>query len=58
MVTKKCPVCDWAMTDDVRTVEAGGKTITVCCDDCAAKVHANPTEYVKPRARGSSAEAV
>ncbi len=49
MATKKCPVCDWAIEDDGKTIEVDGKTITVCCDDCATKVQANPEKYRKPR---------
>ncbi len=49
MATKKCPVCDSAIEDDGKPVEVGGKTITVCCDDCATKVQANPEKYRKLR---------
>ena len=42
MATKKCPVCDWTIKDD-------GKTITVCCDDCVTNVHANPENYLNPQ---------
>ena len=33
----KCPVCDWEIKDGGIQVAIGGKTVTVCCDDCAAK---------------------
>ena len=37
MKTKKCPVCDWEITDGGIKVKVGGKEITVCCDDCARR---------------------
>jgi hypothetical protein len=37
MKTKKCPVCDWEITDGGIKVKVGEKEITVCCDDCAKK---------------------
>ncbi len=37
MKTKKCPVCDWEITDGGIKVKVGEKEITVCCDDCATK---------------------
>ena len=49
MATKKCPVCDWVIEDDAKTIEFDGKTITVCCDECAAKFQDNPEQYMKPR---------
>ena len=49
MATKKCPVCDWAIKGDGKTVEVDGEKITVCCDDCTTKVEANPERYLKPR---------
>ena len=42
----KCPVCDWEIKDP-RKLSVGGKTVTVCSDECAAKVRANPSKYVK-----------
>ena len=46
MATRKCPVCDWAIGDDAKSVRVDGQTVTVCCDDCAAKVKADPRKYV------------
>lgn len=34
---KKCPVCDWEITDGGVTVVVGGKRLCVCCEECAAK---------------------
>ena len=47
MATSKCPVCDWDLKDDAKSVKVDGKTVRVCCDDCAAKVKANPKKYSK-----------
>ncbi len=49
MATKKCPVCNWAIKDDGKTVEVDGKAITVCCDDCATKIQASPEDYLRLR---------
>ena len=45
MKTKQCPVCDWEIKDGGVKVEADGKTIVVCCDDCAKEVRANPAKF-------------
>ena len=37
MESTKCPVCDWEIKDGGIKVTVGGKEITVCCDECAAK---------------------
>jgi YHS domain-containing protein len=47
--TNKCPVCDWEIKDGGEAVKVGGKTIVVCCDDCAEKVKANPEKYSSRR---------
>lgn len=36
--TLKCPVCDWDIKDGGKKVVTGGKTVVVCCDDCAEKL--------------------
>ena len=41
MENSKCPVCDWEITDGGIGVTVGGKEITVCCDECAAKALEN-----------------
>lgn len=45
MKARTCPVCDWEIKDGGVEVEAGGKTILVCCDDCAKQVQADPAKY-------------
>lgn len=49
MKTKTCPVCDWEIKDGGIKVQADGKEITVCCDDCAKKAKESPS-----KATGSS----
>jgi hypothetical protein len=36
----KCPVCDWEIKDGGVTVQADGKAVTVCCQECADKLRA------------------
>jgi ribosome-binding protein aMBF1 (putative translation factor) len=50
MAAKKCPVCAWTMEGEEKTVEVKGRKVAVCCDDCAAKLKADPAKYMKPRA--------
>ena len=45
MKAEKCPVCDWEIKDGGIKVTAGGKEITVCCDECASKVREEPARY-------------
>lgn len=45
MKTIKCPVCDWEIQDGGIQIEAGGKKIMVCCEDCASKVREDPGKY-------------
>lgn len=51
MAAKKCPVCDWTIEGGGKDVEIAGKALTVCCDDCAQKLKAEPDKY----SRGSQA---
>ena len=46
METVKCPVCDWEIKDAGIDVQAEGRQLPVCCDDCAARVWENPQAYV------------
>lgn len=48
MTPKKCPVCDWEITDQGVQVQVGGREVTVCCDDCAKGVKDDPTKYAGP----------
>jgi ribosome-binding protein aMBF1 (putative translation factor) len=42
---EKCPVCDWQITGGGIKIQVGSKEITVCCDECAAKVKEDPARY-------------
>lgn len=47
MAVQKCPVCDWDLKADAKSITVEGKTLRVCCDECAEKVKAAPKKYVK-----------
>jgi ribosome-binding protein aMBF1 (putative translation factor) len=51
MSASKCPVCGWDVNDGGIKVKVAGKEIVVCCDECAAKVKANPSAYLTKSAR-------
>src|SRR3954470_3475272 len=38
MVEKTCAACDCTLDDSVITVTLGGRTVEVCCDECARKL--------------------
>jgi hypothetical protein len=35
---RTCAACDCTLEADVIQVKIGGKTVEVCCDDCAKKL--------------------
>lgn len=37
-MSAKCPACDWDITDGGVEVVVAGKTVTACCDECAARI--------------------
>lgn len=39
MRMKTCAACDCELDDHPIKVEIGGKTVEVCCDDCAQKLN-------------------
>jgi ribosome-binding protein aMBF1 (putative translation factor) len=43
--TPKCPVCGWEIKDKGQEVKVKGRTVVVCCDECAAAVKKNPAKY-------------
>jgi hypothetical protein len=46
MVQKTCAACDCKLDSNRITVKIGGKTVEVCCDECAQKLreaHASAT---------------
>jgi ribosome-binding protein aMBF1 (putative translation factor) len=38
MAEKTCAACDCKLEGDSIKVKIGGKTVEVCCDDCALKL--------------------
>jgi len=40
-----CPVCQEEIADEGFNVNVQGKSMQVCCDDCAQKVRENPAKY-------------
>ena len=38
MSEKTCAACDYPLDENAITVKIGGKTVEVCCDDCARKL--------------------
>ena len=38
MTQKTCAACDYELDATAITVSIGGKTVEVCCDDCARKL--------------------
>jgi hypothetical protein len=46
MAAKTCAACDCALDGSAIQVKIGGKTVEVCCDECAQKLkeaHASAT---------------
>ncbi len=35
---KTCAACDCALDENAIAVKIGGKTVEVCCDECASKL--------------------
>lgn len=47
MVHKTCAACDCTLDETAIKVKIGGKTVEVCCDECAQKLkeaHASTRE--------------
>lgn len=38
----RCPVCDWELTNATVKVRIDGRDVAVCCEECAAKLQAQP----------------
>ncbi len=38
----KCPVCDWEIKDKSVTVKQNGRSVVVCCRECADKLRKSP----------------
>ncbi|MBI1827444.1 MAG: hypothetical protein HY287_05205 [Planctomycetes bacterium] len=44
MTDEKCPVCNSEMNQP-KSVNVEGKTINVCCDECATEAKRNPSKF-------------
>jgi hypothetical protein len=49
MVDKTCAACDCALDANSIKVKIGGKTVEVCCDDCAEKLREAQVAAAAPR---------
>jgi hypothetical protein len=38
MTKKTCAACDYELDESAIAVTLGGKTVEVCCEECAAKL--------------------
>lgn len=38
MTSRTCAACDYPLTGDAIKVKIGGKTVEVCCEECAQKL--------------------
>jgi ribosome-binding protein aMBF1 (putative translation factor) len=43
----KCPVCNEEITDRGQDVQVQGRTVKVCCDDCASELRDNPSQFLE-----------
>ena len=39
MAKRTCAACDYELDEKAITVTVGGKTVDVCCEECAQKLH-------------------
>ncbi len=49
MTERTCAACDCALDDNSIKVKVGGRTVEVCCEDCAHKL--NEAQSAKVRSR-------
>ena len=52
MSEKTCAACDYPLDDSAIQVRVGGRTVEVCCEDCAVKLkeaHASATALPEGR---------
>ena len=48
-MNQKCPVCDWEIKDKGVEVKVEGRSVRVCCDECAEKVRKEPGKFLPPK---------
>ena len=49
MTEKTCAACDCELDASAIKVQIGGKTVEVCCDDCARKLREAHVSALAPR---------
>lgn len=49
MSEKTCAACDCELDENSIQVKIGGKTVEVCCDECASKLKESHAAAAKPR---------
>jgi hypothetical protein len=49
MANKTCAACDYALDANAITVTIGGKTVEVCCEECAQALREAQASAVAPR---------
>jgi hypothetical protein len=50
MSEKTCAACDYPLDQNAIKITVGGRTVEVCCDDCARKLkEAHATAVSAPR---------
>ena len=48
MSEKTCAACDYVLDDNAIQVKIGGKTVEVCCEECAAKLKESYASAANP----------
>jgi hypothetical protein len=49
MTEKTCAACDCELDGDLIRMQIGGKTVEVCCEDCARKLKEAHASAIAPR---------
>jgi hypothetical protein len=49
MTEKTCAACDCELDKNFITITVGGRTVEVCCDDCARKLKEAHASAAAPR---------
>ena len=49
MAEKTCAACDYPLDANAIQVKIGGRTVEVCCEDCARKLEAAQASAAKAR---------
>ena len=49
MTKKTCAACDYPLDENAIKVKIGGKTVEVCCEECATKLKEAYASAVAPK---------